>query len=146
MKKIIFNIEIKASAENVWKALWEDKLYRDWTKVFSEGSHAITDWQQGSKVLFLDGTGNGMYSTIKVCKPYEQMSIEHIGHVKDGKELPLEGVALKWTGALEEYFLTSLETGTALKVHLDSDEEFENYFQNTFPKALEILKANAEKL
>lgn len=146
MRKIHFSIDIDAPATVVWKTLWEDSCYRAWTAVFSEGSHAVTDWQEGSKVLFLDGKGNGMHSTIKTCIPNVQMSIKHIGCVKDGAELPPDEVGAAWSGAMEEYFLTAASTEkTLLEVIMDSDDAFENYFQTTFPKALATVKAIAEK-
>ena len=53
MEKKQFKIEIAAPREKVWKILWGDKTYPAWTSVFAEGSRAETDWEEGSKVLFL---------------------------------------------------------------------------------------------
>lgn len=53
MEQLNFSIQIKAPKEMVWKALWEDKTNREWTAVFSEGSYAVSSWEEGSKVLFL---------------------------------------------------------------------------------------------
>ena len=71
MKTLRFTITIHAPKEAVWATLWNDSTYREWTSVFSEGSYADTDWKEGSKVLFLSGTGEGMYSTIARNKPNE---------------------------------------------------------------------------
>jgi len=60
-----FKITINATPEKVWKILWNDSTYRKWTTVFAEGSFAETDWQEGSKVLFLGPEGRGMVSRIK---------------------------------------------------------------------------------
>ena len=74
MEKKQFKILINAPREKVWEKLWNDASYREWTSVFSEGSAAETDWKEGSRVLFTDGKGNGMVSTIAVKKPNEVMS------------------------------------------------------------------------
>jgi uncharacterized protein YndB with AHSA1/START domain len=74
MEKLNFNIVINATPEKVWKVLWNDDTYRKWTSAFAEGSHAETDWKQGSKVLFLDGKGEGMVSKIAESRPNEFMS------------------------------------------------------------------------
>lgn len=86
MEKINFKTVINAAPEKIWKVLWDDATYRKWTSAFSEGSYAETDWKEGSKVLFLDGQGQGMVSRIAENRPNEYMSIEHLGEVKDGVE------------------------------------------------------------
>src|SRR4051794_34232958 len=59
MKKEKFSINIKASAKKVWQVLWSDATYRQWTSAFSEGSYAVSDWKQGSKIQFLSPNGDG---------------------------------------------------------------------------------------
>ncbi|AXP82395.1 hypothetical protein CJ739_3333 [Mariniflexile rhizosphaerae] len=145
LQKINFKITIHAPKETVWSVLWEDTSYRKWTKVFSEGSHAVSDWQEGSKVLFLDGNGHGMFSKIYKKVPHTFMGFEHLGIVKDAIEQPLDEKAKAWSGAKEDYSLTEKNGITHLEVSMDSDKEFENYFKNTFPKALEIVKQLSEK-
>jgi hypothetical protein len=39
------------------ESMWDDSTYRQWTSAFSEGSHAVSDWKEGSKVLFLSPEG-----------------------------------------------------------------------------------------
>ena len=79
MERKEFTIDINAPREKVWDVLWQDDSYRKWTSVFSEGSHAETDWKKGSKVLFLDGKGSGMIAKIAENIPNEYMSIQHLG-------------------------------------------------------------------
>ena len=56
-----FSVDIKASREKVWNALWgDDSAYRKWSSAFTEGSYAVTDnWKEGTKVLFPDPKGSG---------------------------------------------------------------------------------------
>ena len=69
MEKLNFSIKISAQRKKVWNVLFDDETYRKWTSVFAPGSYAETDWKEGSKALFLDGTGNGMVSRIAKSSP-----------------------------------------------------------------------------
>jgi uncharacterized protein YndB with AHSA1/START domain len=144
MKKVKFSVDINASPEKTWKTLWDDITYRKWTSAFSEGSHAVTDWKEGSKVHFIGTTGEGMYSMIAKKVPNEFMSFRHIGVMKDGKELPLDEESRKWSGAMENYKLEGNPSSTKLSVEMDVADEFENYFNDAFPKALSIVKDISE--
>lgn len=144
MKKTQFSIKIKAPAEKVWAVLWNDDTYRMWTSVFSEGSHAVTDWKEGSKVQFLSANGEGMFSTIARKVPNELMSFKHLGVVKGGMEQPADDESKKWSGAMETYTLKETDGITELKVEMDVTEDFESYFNETLPKALEKIKAMSE--
>ena len=99
MEKLKFKTVINAAPEKIWKVLWDDTTYRKWTSAFSEGSYAETDWKEGSKVLFLDGKGQGMVSRIAENRPNEYMSIEHLGEVKDGVEDTSSDRVKAWAGA-----------------------------------------------
>lgn len=142
--KISFSTTINAPKEKVWDILWGDETYKAWTSVFSEGSSAISDWNEGSKIQFLDGKGRGMYSVIEKKVPNEFMSFKHIGEVKDGVELPVDEKAQAWSGGTENYTLTEKDGATELFVEMDMVEEMKEYFDKTFPKALEEVKKLSE--
>lgn len=144
MQKLNFSTSINADAGKVWNVLWNDANYPKWTSVFCEGSHAITDWKEGSKVLFLDGKGSGMVSTVAVNKPKEHMSFKHLGEVKNGIEDTESDKVKGWAGATENYNLKETDGVTELKVDVDIVEEFKDYFMKTFPKALEQIKVLSE--
>jgi len=144
MKRLNFSIQISASKEKVWNVLWEDVTYRKWTSTFSEGSYAISDWKEGSKILFLSPNGEGMFSTIAKKIPYEFMSFKHLGTVKGGEEQTDNEETKKWSGAMENYSLDDKNGVTELRVTMDITEDHEQYFKDTFPKALESVKALAE--
>jgi hypothetical protein len=145
MEKQVFKVSIDAPREKVWNILWDDATYRAWTSVFHEGSHAETDWKQGSKVLFGDGKGSGMVSKIAENRPNEYMGIEHLGIMKDGVEDVDSPEVKGWAGARENYTLKSVNGGTELTVDMDIEESFKDYFVETFPKALNKVKELAEK-
>ena len=140
-----FKISINASKERVWDILWNDSTYRAWTSVFAEGSHAESDWQKGSKILFLDGKGAGMVSQIVEKIPNEFMSFKHLGEVKDGVQDTSSDKVSEWAGAVENYTLNSVNGKTELKVYMNIADEFMEYFLKTWPKALDKVKELAEK-
>lgn len=145
MEKMNFSVSINATKEKVWQTLWSEIGYRNWTSVFTEGSHAITDdWKEGSKVLFMDPKGNGMVSTVAANRPNEFMSFKHLGEVKDGVEDTTSEKVKQWAGAMENYTLKGSNGKTELVVEMDVNNEFKDYFINTFPKAMDKVKELAE--
>lgn len=146
MKKLHFETTIRASRQKVWNVLWDDATYRQWTSAFSEGSYAVSDWKEGSRIQFLSPSGEGMYSQIERLVPWEFMSFRHLGEIKDGKEQPwhqdehTEG----WNGSHENYTLSEEGGNTKLAVELNSTDEFALYFSEIFPKALAKVKEIAE--
>ena len=145
LKKLSFSVNIAASPEKVWRTLWEDASYRKWTSVFSEGSYAVSDWKEGSKILFLNPEGSGLASRINKLVPNELMSFQHLGEVKGGKEQPPGAASEAWTGAMENYYLQNNGNGTGLKVEMDVTEAHAAYFNDSFPRALQKVKELAEQ-
>jgi hypothetical protein len=74
------------------------------------------------------------------------MSFKHIGIVKNGEEDLSSDQVRGWAGALENYTLKQLNVTTELKVDMDVDEEYKNYFIETWPRALDKVKELAEEL
>jgi len=149
MQKLNFSIIIDSPKQKVWNAMLEDKTYRVWTEAFTAGSHYVGDWNKGSKILFLatndKGTMSGMVSRIKENKQYEYISIEHLGVVENGIEDTSSDAVKVWAGLLENYTFKSVGNKTELIVDLDSNDEYKEMFQNIWPKALQKLRALAEK-
>jgi hypothetical protein len=148
MQKKTWSIAIDAPKEKIWRTLLEDETYREWTSAFSEGSHAVTDWKEGSKILFLNGEGDGMVSRVAVHRPNEYISIQHLGEVKNGVEDTTSDSVKEWAGVHEIYSLTEAEDeeeGLLLTVEIDLDEQHESMFDIMWPKALDKLKELAER-
>jgi hypothetical protein len=144
MEKINFSISIHAPKEKVWKILWDDASYRKWTSVFSEGSYAVTDWKEGSKVLFLDGKGEGMVSKVETSRPNEFMSFKHLGMVNNGIEDTESESVKAWAGSMENYTLKEVDGVTELGIEMDTTEGHKTYFMEVWPKALEQVKQISE--
>lgn len=145
MEKHEFKITINGPREKVWQVLWDDASYREWTSVFAPGSYAKTDWKKGSEVQFLDSNNDGMISKIAENIPNEYMSIEHLGHVKNGVEDRHSEEVKKWAGAHENYTLKNVNGHTELVVDMDIAEEYKDYFVKTWPMALEKVKELSEQ-
>lgn len=145
MKKLTFSTTIDAPTNRVWRTLLDDDTYRKWTSPFHEGSYAVTDWKPGSKALFLGPDGGGMVSRIAEHRANEYLAIEHLGTVKDGVEDTTSDEARKWAGARESYAVRGSGGQSTLVVEMDTTDEHERFFNDTWPKALASLKQLAEK-
>jgi uncharacterized protein YndB with AHSA1/START domain len=144
MHRLHFSIDIKAPKEKIWKVFLEDETYRLWTSPFAEGSHAVTDWKEGSKALFLSPDGNGLVSTIVKHVPNEFLSIKHLGGIKNGVEDTQSDEVTKWAGGLENYTLKEADGTSELAIDIDVTDDTEKYFTETWPKALQKLKELSE--
>ena len=149
MDKLHFSISINASVKKVWNTMLDDETYRKWTEVFMPGSHYEGSWEKGSKIFFLapgeTGKMEGMVSRIRENKPYEFISIEHLGFVQGGEEQTSGPEIENWAGALENYTFEGRNGSTRVSVDMDTVEEYKDMFTEMWPKALQILKDLAEQ-
>jgi len=149
MQKLHVSILINASKEKVWHTMLDDKTYREWTAAFNPGSYYKGDWNKGSKILFLGpnpetGEEGGMVSRIADNKPYEYISIEHLGILQNGVEDTTSDEARKWAPAFENYSLIEKAGVTEVVVDLDIDETETELFTQMWLEALQKLKELAE--
>ncbi len=147
--RLHFEILIKKSPAEVYKAMLEKPTYEEWTDVFSPGSTYIGTWEEGSKILFVaqgeEGNQNGLVSKIVKNDPDRHVDIEHQGELKEGVEI-LEGKEVEmWKGAHEKYTFEEKGADTLLFIDLDSTMEFDEYFTGMWPKALDKLKEICER-
>jgi hypothetical protein len=145
MIKQEYQVIINASPEKIWDVLWNESTYNKWTSVFSEESTVETDWKEGSRILFLDGKGNGMVSNIEVKKPNKQMSFRHLGMIENGKEDLDSDKVKEWAGAMENYWLEENNGHTLLKVDIELSEDWAEQFKEMWPRALQKLKELSEQ-
>lgn len=126
----------------------EDATYREWTKVFNEGSYFKGSWDEGSKIVFLgpgeEGKEGGMVARIKENRPHEFISIEHYGMIADGVEDTESEEVKAWMPAYENYTFTDKDGGTLLLIDMDVAEKYEAMFKDMWPKALLKLKEICE--
>jgi uncharacterized protein YndB with AHSA1/START domain len=144
-----FEISINTKADKVFSTMLDEEKYKEWTAEFNPTSHFSGSWKKGSKILFLgtDSAGNmgGMVSKVRENIAGRFLSIEHLGIVKDGKEI-LSGPEVDGlSGILENYTFTELNGTTLVEVDIDSNMEFKSYLSETWPRALNKLKFICEK-
>ncbi len=150
-KSSVFHFEtrIKASPQKVYTLMIDKNSYEKWTSVFSPGSRYVGDWEKCSKIMFLglgeDGKEGGMISRIRDNIPFRYISIEHLGVIKDGQEIHSGEEVDEFKGATENYLFESFDGGTLLSVDMDANEKYRDYFAETWPRALEILKDICER-
>jgi uncharacterized protein YndB with AHSA1/START domain len=141
MNRLHFSIDIAAPRNKVWRVLWDDASFRDWTSVFAQGSYAVSDWKEGSTIEFIDPSSrSGMSAVIEKKRPGEFMSFRHEAEIKNGKVQP----PAEWSGAHENYTLTANDGRTTLTVDLDAPDEHREMFEGKFPEALQRVKQLSE--
>lgn len=144
-----FEISIHADSQKVYNLMLADKTYSEWTKVFNPTSRFVGSWEKGAKILFL-GTGEngqtgGMISQIDENIPAQFVSIKHMGIIDGETEITSGPEVEEWAGMTENYTFTPTDTGTLLSVDMGTTDEYEVYFNQTYPQALHILKEICER-
>lgn len=149
MQTLRFTTTINAPQEKVWKTMLEDATYRQWTSAFAEGSYVEGSWEKGSEIRFLGpdpetGELGGMYARIHDNRPYEFVSIQHLGVIQNGQVDTTSDEVKKWAPAFENYTFTDKNGATELLVETDTNEAYAEMFQDLWPKALQKLRELAE--
>jgi hypothetical protein len=143
-KTLTFPISIKAPRQLVYDTMLDPEGYKIWTAAFMEGSYFKGSWAKGNKIQFLAGN-SGMTAEIAENRPYEFVSIRHLGEIIDGVEDTTSDKVRAWVPAHENYTFADKDGGTELIVTLDTVAEYEQYMLDTYPRALEVLKALCER-
>lgn len=140
-----FSININAPKEKVWRVLFDDITYRQWTTPFHEGSYAKGTWEKGSHIHFLGPDGRGMYGIIEENIPNEYMAIKQIGELANFEELPVDEKASAWGGSMETYRLIPHEDSTELIIELGGDDyNTPDEMSQAFYPAMDIIKKLSE--
>ncbi len=149
MKKLNYQIDIQAPKEKVYKKMIGPDTYNLWTAEFNPTSQFEGSWNKGDKIRFLgtseEGKKEGMLAEIAENIPNEFISIHHYG-LLDGENEITEGPLVEsWTPAYENYSFSENNGTTTVRVDVDSNEEYADYFDEAWPKALNKLKDICEK-
>ena len=152
MKKLQYKKDINASAEKVYNTMLgisNIETYEQWTSEFNPTSTYEGSWEKGAKIYFIgtdeNGKRGGMVSEIVDIIPFQFVSIRHYG-ILDGENEITEGVEVeKWAGGLENYSFHENDGMTTVTVGIDVTGDYLDYFNSTWPKALNKLKELAEK-
>ena len=152
MKKIQFSIGIHAPASKVYDVMLgmsNKSTYEQWTSLFNPTSTYDGNWNKGSKMLFIGvdekGEKGGMVSEIFDNIPNRFISIRHYGLVQGNAEITDGPEVEKWANGFENYTFEESNEFTKVTVDLDTAEDFVDFMNETYPKALEKLKEICEK-
>lgn len=80
-----------------------------------------------------------MVSTVESNEPAKFVSILHYGFLDGENEITTGEQVEQWAGGHENYTFQELNSTTTLTVDIDSVEEYLDYFNQTYPKALDKL-------
>ena len=151
MEKLQYQVRINAPAAKVYDVmlgLSNKSNYEQWTALFNPTSSYEGSWDKGSKMLFVGvdekGEKGGMVSRIADNIPNRFVSIQHYGLVQGDKEITQGPEVEKWANGFENYTFEERNGTTTVTVDLDTTEEFLDYMNENYPKALETLKEICE--
>ena len=152
MQKSHYSTTITAPASKVFDmmlGLSNKKTYEAWTAEFNPTSAYEGSWNKGSKMYFVgtdeNGKRGGMISEIAANIPKKFISMRHYGILKGYEEISSGAEVEKWAGGFENYTLEENNGITKLIVEIDIIPEYQDFFDTTWPKALEKLKELVEK-
>jgi len=152
MKKLQFQVRINAPSTKVYDVMLgisNKSTYEQWTSLFNPTSTYEGSWNKGSKILFVgvdeNGKKGGMVSEIVENTPNRFVSIRHNGILKDDKEITTGPDVEKWAGGFENYSFDENDGVTSVSVDLETTEDFIDFMNQTYPKALDKLKEVCEK-
>ena len=144
-----FEKTINANPEKVFKTMISKEGYHQWTAPFNPTSTFEGNWEKGTKILFVgtdeNGQKGGMVGKVKENRPYEFLGIEYTGLLQGENEITEGPEVESWVGSMESYWFFPEGNGTKVVVNLESNQDFLSFFQESWPKALDILKNISEK-
>ena len=151
MTKTQFEVSIDAPAAKVYDmmlGLTEKSTYEHWTAVFNPTCTYEGNWSKGGKMLFVGvddkGEKGGMVSEVVENIPNRFVSVRHYGLVKADAEVTEGPEVEKWANGFENYTFEENNGSTTVTVDLDTTEDFLDYMNTNFPKALQKLKELCE--
>ncbi|MEP6262273.1 MAG: SRPBCC domain-containing protein [Gillisia sp.] len=152
MKKLQFKVSISAPAVRIYDVMLgisNKSTYEEWTSLFNPTSTYEGSWDKGNKILFIGvdekGEKGGMVSRIAENIPHQFVSIQHYGLLKGDQEVTEGPEVEKWANGFENYTFEENNGTTTVTVDLDTTDDFVDYMNQTYPKALNKLKELCEK-
>ena len=152
MKKLQFKVSINAPVAKIYDFMLginNKSTYEEWTSLFNPTSSYEGSWDKGSKILFIGvdekGEKGGMVSRVAENIPNRFVSIQLYGLLSADKEITEGPEVEKWANGFENYTFEESNGTTTVIVDLDTIEDFLDYMNQSYPKALDKLKEICEK-
>lgn len=152
MEKLQFKVSINAPVTKVYDFMLginSKSTYEQWVSVFNPTSTYEGSWDKGDKILFIgvdeQGEKGGMVSRIIENNSNRFVSIQHYGLVQADKEITEGPEVEKWANGFENYTFEESNGTTTVTVDLDTTEDFVEYMNEMYPKALDKLRELCEE-
>lgn len=137
---ITFKRTLKATPEHVWRCLTEQNMYKQWADVFSPGNYFEGTWATSEEIIFIDPKSGGTVAKIVKFEPFKRIHLTHTYMLtEEGKRDDCSENGKRWVGTIENYELEELIVGTQLTVHIECDAIFEDFFKESWEKALDKM-------
>ncbi len=138
------SISIQAPAERIWRVITDARCNSIWLAAFGKRSIAHTDWQEGSKAIFIDDSQTGLITRIREARPFEKIRMQNVGIITNGKEDYASDDALESREFFEQYLLTPEDGSVRMHVEVTVEDDFYNEVSDCWANALEMIKKLAE--
>ncbi|HOY11678.1 MAG TPA: hypothetical protein PLY70_01005 [Saprospiraceae bacterium] len=152
MVRKVYQVSVAAPKEkcaDLMLGLTDKSTYEAWTAEFNPTSTFDGSWDLGSKIKFVgvDENGNkaGMLGRIVAHEPAKFVSIQHYGLVEGEQEITEGPQVESWAGGHENYTFESDGQQTTITAEIDVTPEHLDYFDKTYPAALQKLKEIIEE-
>jgi uncharacterized protein YndB with AHSA1/START domain len=133
-------VTINAPDYEVWDALVNEAKIEQWAAAFGEGTHAETDWAEGSEILWKDGKGEVVATgIITIFRLYEVLHVDFYGKTNPQMKSPTGRSSETYTLRKMDDRLTVLQVDSGPM----SDEHLEE-MDGAWEKAVEKIKQIAE--
>jgi hypothetical protein len=151
MTTLRYTETMNAPADKVYRTMLgldNPGTYAQWTYEFNPTSQVRGTWEKGAKMHFVgtdeNGKEGGMVSVIADHVPGKFVSIQHMGTLDGPNEIMTGPEVEQWRGSMENYSFEEKDGNTVVAVSVDMVDDFIDYFNETWPKALKKLKAMCE--
>ncbi|RZJ70667.1 MAG: SRPBCC domain-containing protein [Flavobacterium sp.] len=146
MKNLTYNISIAATPKKVWDIMTGQETYKEWTNTAWPGSDFKGEWKQGENLHFSGPDGSGTLASVTTFDRYNKIVLTHIAMLQPGGiEDRASEWAKKWINSIESYSFTEDDRATKLTIDMKIYPDWEDMFNNDWPKALARLKQICEE-
>lgn len=148
MERLNFEIQIKTSPEKLFQVLFEPDSFAQWSKAFDPQSHVEGSWETGSLMRFLTYDSEnqlcGLICYVRENIPHRKIHLDHVGVLQNGQEI-FEGPEVEsLKGASEIYHILPQGDHCLLQIESDAFDNLQDFFLDTWPVALQKIKALCE--
>ena len=140
------SIAINASAEVIWRVITDAQYNSIWLAAFGKRNKVHTDWQEGSKAIFVDDDQTGLITRIIVARPFEKIRMQNVGMITNGAEDYDSNDAVESREFFEQYLFTPEDASVRMHVEVTVEDEFYKEVSDSWTNALGIIKELAESL